>query len=430
MSAIKLYPYQKRWLLDRSRFKISMQARQTGKSFTTTLEIVDRCFEAEVNKTKQRWVMLSRGERQAKELIDEGIKAHCKAYSLGFESLEYEWKSSEATYKALEVVLPNGSRITALPANPDTARGFSANVYLDEFAFHQDSRKIWSALFPVISNGYDIRITSTPNGKGNRFFDLMTANDQLWSRHVTDIYTAVAEGLPRDIEELKRALNDDDGWAQEYELQWLDEASAWLSYDLINGCEHEAAGIPENYQGGKCFIGNDIGRRNDLWVAWIWEVVGDCLWCREVRTLKRASFAEQAANLDELIETYNPVRVCMDQTGLGEGQVEATQLRHGKYRIEGVLFTSSSKQHLANSIKQAFEDRKTRIPLGDVPLRTDLHKVRKITTPLGNIRFDADSDSNGHADRFWAAALGIYAAGSQKRVIMPDFGVENNLLAY
>ena len=34
-----LYPYQKAWLEDDSRFKIGMFARQTGKTFTTTLEI-------------------------------------------------------------------------------------------------------------------------------------------------------------------------------------------------------------------------------------------------------------------------------------------------------------------------------------------------------------------------------------------------------
>ena len=39
--AIALYPYQRAWLADKARFKIGMFARQTGKTFTTTLEIVD-----------------------------------------------------------------------------------------------------------------------------------------------------------------------------------------------------------------------------------------------------------------------------------------------------------------------------------------------------------------------------------------------------
>jgi len=114
--AVPLYLYQQRWLLDRSRFKIGMFARQTGKTFTTTLEIVDRCFAAEIEGRKERWVILSRGERQAREAIREGIIPHAKAYGLALSAREVDWKGEEATYKALEVSLPKGSRITALPA--------------------------------------------------------------------------------------------------------------------------------------------------------------------------------------------------------------------------------------------------------------------------------------------------------------------------
>jgi len=186
--------------------------------------------------------------------MDEGVKKHCRAYNLAVQEIEGEFKgSSGERFTMLDVVLPGGSKITALPANPDTARGFSANVFLDEFAFHQDSRKIWTALFPVISNGWKLRITSTPNGKGNKFYELMTDKKlaDIWSRHTVDIHTAVADGLPRDIEQMRAALNDEDAWAQEFELQWLDEASAWLSYELINDVEHDQAGGRSCTPGGR-----------------------------------------------------------------------------------------------------------------------------------------------------------------------------------
>ena len=328
--AVPLHGFQRRWFLDRSRFKIGMFARQTGKTFTTTLEIVDDCFEAFARGERRRWVILSRGERQAKEAMDEGVKVHAKAYQMAFEENEYEVEGAgDVRYKALEVTLPGGSRITALPANPDTARGFSASVFLDEFAFHHDSRAIWKALFPVISAGHRIRVVSTPNGKGNKFYELMTADDaEAWSRHTVDIHQAVADGLPRNIEELRAGIADEDAWAQEYELQWLDEASSWLGYDLILGVESDLAGDPDVYQGGPCFIGNDIARRNDLWVAWVWEQVGDTFWTREIVTLKNASFSEQEDRLHELMVRYNPVRLVMDQTGMGEKPVEDAQRRY------------------------------------------------------------------------------------------------------
>jgi len=411
--AVPLHAYQRRWFLDQARFKAGMFARQTGKTFTTTLEIVDDCFQHALRGQRTRWIILSRGERQAKEAMDEGVKPHCKAYDLGIRELAYEWQGDEGKHSALEVELPHGTRITALPANPDTARGFSANVFLDEFAIHKDSRSIWGALFPVISKGaLKLRVTSTPKGRGNKFYEIMTSGDGVWSRHVVDIYQAVSDGLDRDIEALRAGLNDADLWAQEYELQWLDEASAWLAYDLINAVEHPEAGDPSCYGGGPTYIGNDIAARRDLWVAWVWERVGDVLWTREIRTLRRASFAEQDGVLDELFERYNPVRIAMDQTGIGEKPVEDAKRRYGEYRVEGVQFTAANKHLLATIGKQGFEDRKVRIPMGDVELRADLHKLRKVVTPAGNVRFDAESDEAGHADRTWACFLGQYAAAT------------------
>lgn len=410
--ALALYPYQRAWLADRSRFKIGMFARQTGKTFTTTLEIVNDCFEAEAAGKRARWVILSRGERQAREAIETGVKRHIEAYGAACEVIEGRDGTGDVAVNKLEVVFPGGSRITALPANPDTARGFSANVFLDEFAFHQDSHAIWRALFPVTRKGWRLIVTSTPNGKGNKFYELMTdaSLDAVWSRHSIDIYRAVADGLPLDIPAFRAAMNDEDSWAQEFELQWLDEASAWLPYDLIDGAEHPQAGNPENYTGGPCYVGVDIGARNDLFVIVVLEQVGDVLWTREIITRQRVKFAEQDALLDAVFNDFKVLRGCMDQTGMGEKPVEDAQRRHGSSRVEGVLFTGPAKLTMATIGKNAFEDRKLRIPQGDNALRADLHKLKKITGPTGSPRFVAESDAAGHADRTWALFLALNAA--------------------
>jgi phage FluMu gp28-like protein len=316
--------------------------------------------------------------------------------------------------------------------------------------------KIWAALFPVISAGWKLRVVSTPNGKGNKFYELMTdaGLDGTWSRHTVDIYQAVADGLPRDIAELKGGLNDEDAWAQEYELQWLDEASAWISYELIDGCESDqcvlgplsastereqsktretlsglgftaatmqpryvplqVVGASPTHQGGACFVGVDIAARNDLFVIWVIEAVGDVYWTREIIARRRISFAEQDALLDDVFDRYRIVRCCMDQTGLGEKPVEDAQRRHGSSRVEGVIFTGPNKMILATHGKQAFEDRKIRIPMGDRDLRQDLHKLQKVTGPTGAPRFIAESDAGGHADRAWACFLALNAAAGRQ----------------
>ena len=400
--ALPLYPYQRRWVQDESRFKIAMFARQCGKTFTSTLELALDCARADAAGQRRRWVILSRGERQAREAMNEGVKLHLQALQAGYQAYDYEW---QAGIRALEVELPGGSKITALPANPDTARGFSANVLLDEFAFHQDSRAIWKALFPVISKpGLKLRVISTPNGKGNKFYELMTGKDDGWSRHSTDIYQAVADGLPRDIEELRRGAGDPDLWAQEFELQWLDGASAWLDYDLIDSCDHPDAG-------GPCFVGVDIasGRGRDLFVVWVLELVGDVLWTREVIADNTIGPLQQPEVLAGVFARYRVLRACMDQTGMGETPVALAQRRHGAHRVEGVLFTAPNKLALATLGKARFEDRRLRIAASP-EVRADLHTLPKVSGPTGAPRFVADSDGSGHADRAWACFLALSAA--------------------
>lgn len=407
--ALPLYPYQRRWVQDDARFKIGMMARQCGKTFTSTLELALDCVRAEAAGQRRRWVILSRGERQAREAMNEGVKLHLAALAAGFKAYDYDW---EPGIRALEVELPGGSKITALPANPDTARGFSANVLLDEFAFHQDSRAIWKALFPVISKpGLKLRVISTPNGKGNKFYELMTGTDDGWSRHRVDIYQAVAEGLPRDIDELRRGAGDPDLWMQEFELEWLDAASAWLDYDLIDSCDHADAGRPELYQGGPCYVGVDIasGRGRDLFVVWVLEQVGDVFWTREVIADNTIGPLQQPEVLADVFRRYRVMRACMDQTGMGETPVALARQRHGATRVEGVLFTTANKLTLATTGKARFEDRRIRIA-ATPEIRADLHKLRKVSGPTGAPRFVADSDSAGHADRAWACFLALNAA--------------------
>lgn len=67
---------------------------------------------------------------------------------------------------------------------------------------------------------------------------------------------------------------------------------------------------------------------------------------------------------------------------------------------------------MAYNLRTNFEDKTIYIP-SEHEIREDLHSVRRIITASNNIRFDADSDeSTGHADRFWALALALYACST------------------
>lgn len=447
---LNLYDYQKRWLADKARFKHGRWSRQSGKSFIATLGAVDDCFSR-----RTEWLFLSRGERQSKKLIAEA-KRHMIAYSVAAEEIESEWREKENIYKMLELRFPNGSAIYGLPANPDTARGWSANVLLDEFAFHPDSRAIWTALYPTITRGYKLQVLSTPNGKNNKFFEL--ESNERFSHHVVTLYDAVAGGLELrgedgqliTPEELIAAMGDREAAAQEYLVQYIDEATAFISYDLITEGENPDLDVEPAWAGRlrghaedayalvkahnemaaaqllehakeaylaipfahDLYVGMDIGRRRDLTVIWIDEKRERRAHAVAIITLSRAPFYQQWFVLQVLLSHQKVRRFCGDQSGLGMNLVENAQLKFGS-KVEGIDFTPANKEILATNLKQSLEDHRRVFP-ADRTVRESLHSVKRYATATGHFRFDAErTDEIGHADHFWAAALAEHAANGR-----------------
>lgn len=415
-----LLPYQKKWINDKSRFKIGMFARQTGKTFSTTFEIVLDVLWHESNNNFTQWVILSRSERQAQEAMLNGVYKHLLLYKNLLKNKGIDFKYNE---KKLEVEFSNGSRINALSSNPNTARGFSANVYLDEFAFHHDSSQIWKGVFPVISNGYKIRITSTPNGMHNMFYNLINDQSGLWSKHIVDIYQATSLGLNRDIDEIRKAIKDPQAFEQEYELKWIDESSSWIPYELILSAEIDDC---SNYQNNLCFIGVDIGRINDLFVAVVIEKIWEILFVREIVERKSASFSEQDFIIDKLMKSYRVCKIYVDKTGIGLKPFEDYQRKYGSMKVQGIHFTSQEKYNLALTAKQKFIERLIKIPNNNYNLRADLHSVRKTINNNNTPKFIVAGETDGHADRAWALFMAISASETPEFVVDYQSTEEDN----
>jgi phage FluMu gp28-like protein len=462
--AVPLTEYQRNWVLDKSRFKIGVLTRQGGKSFEAALEAVD---DGMAHKTM--WVILSVGERQSKEVINK-CAMHARAYGLAIQELESDFIVDKDTkYKQLEIVLPDGTRIIGLPANPDTARGWSANIILDEFALHRDSREIWKALFPTVTRGYKIRVISTFKGKINKFYELFFGAPTLqsyngkdyefkgekggWSKHFVNIYQAVEMGLelkddkgkPCDPEDLRLALNDDDAWAEEYECIPSDEVSAFLTHELISSCEDVRAdaspvwadmlikAAETNYIEfkrskiepplpldilsnvvflGELYAGMDIGRKRDLSVIWLDQKIQNVLHPVAVIELKRQPFFVQKQVLHTILAIKEMRRACVDETGIGAQLCEGAQDVYGSTKVEGITFTPESKETLAVGLKHNLEDRGSVLPASHT-VRNSLHSVKKYATTTKHFRFDAErTEATGHADHFWAKALVVQAASS------------------
>jgi phage FluMu gp28-like protein len=409
-------PYQRKWLLDPSQFKIGLWARQTGKDFTCAAEAALDCSL----HGHKHWLIVACGERQALESLR---KAREWTYLISALSRRHRRPRVSFKENANEISFENGSRITALPARPETIRGYSANIILTEFAFHEDPDAVWKAVYPSVSNPMRggqkrLRIITTPAGHGNLFHQLWSAQDNhlFWRQSVT-IHDAVAQGLSMNIAQLRAGMTDAEAWAQEYECHFVDQSSVLLPYSLLEKCESaDATEFPSDLSrcSGDLFIGIDFGRKQDLTACWVLERVGHEFWTREVLTLERMSTPAQANLLRARL--HRARRVCLDYTGAGIGLGDMLSEEFGTWspssphgRIELCSFTPALKQELFPRLRASLERGQLWLP-ASAPIREDLHSLHRVVSPNGSISYRATHSADGHSDRATALALALRAA--------------------
>lgn len=444
MTALSTYfmANQIAYLRDQSRLKIRKKSRRIGATYVQAYE--DMLDSARADNPIDCWFS-SADESAAKEYI-RYVAMWSRIFNIAATDLGEIVISKNDDIRAFTVEFATGKRINALSSNPKAFRSKGGKLVLDEFAFHADQEEMWKAARPIITWGFPARILSTFNGKGNRYYRMVSEAEKAiaagrkpqWSLHTTTIVDAVNDGLAdrilgRKLTDAERqawldgereSCGDEDTWQQEYMCNPVDEASAWLPWELIVSCESADAGpifgndvanddiltVARSLAGvpGQFYLGWDVARTRDGSVMWLDQLIGDVAWSRVVVRLKKKTFAAQLEIFDMLMSAFDVRRACIDKTGLGMPIVEEAQRRWGEYRVEGITFTGEVKQHLATYGKQLFEDKRVRIPVSR-DIRDSHHAVRKMTTVAGNPRFDADRNEAGHADEFWAHMLALHA---------------------
>lgn len=421
MSYKHFLPYQIRWLNDNSKIKIWEKSRRIGATYVQSFEDVQDCLNKKVPAV---WFS-SADESAAKEYID-----YCEMWVRYFHAIAknkgVEVIDNDKDIKALVIEFKNGTKIHALSSNPKGFRSKGGKVVLDEFAFHNNPEELWKAARPCVTWGYPLRILSTHNGQNclyYKFIEQVNKGQLNWSLHKTPIQVAVSEGLvdkiyqrPTTKEEQEAWMQnekdncfDEYTWLQEYCCIAVDEACAFLPYELISTCEMDDVLKPLSELQHDFYVGVDIGRKKDLTVIWVLEKLENIKYTRLVIELNKMPFPKQEEILHEILSHKLFRRDCQDSTGIGMQMAENAQIKFGKFRVEGVTFTNRVKEDLAYRLRTEFENKTVFIPKSH-DIREDLHSVRRITTASHNIRFDADHSENGHADRFWALALALHAA--------------------
>ena len=431
-----LLPYQTRWVEDRAGLKVIEKARRIGISWAEAYDAVQHARSPRSagggNVYYQAYNLeMTRGFiRDCAHWVQE-LQGGAGAPGAPGESPAGD---DPRSLHAFRIVFASGHEILAMTSAPRTfrSRGRPGDLAIvDEAAFVNDLGQVLKAALAFRLWGGRAHVISTHNGEANPFATLcrdLREGARPGSLHRVTLREALGEGLFRRICEEK-----DQPWSAAAEAAWEAElraeyghhaaeeldcipsagAGAWLAWDAIRACEDDRAGDPTAFAGGAAAIGVDVARRRDLWVAAVLESVGDVLWLRELVVERGIPFSQQRAIVGDLAARYRPLRIAVDQTGMGEAVVEQLQEDLGRTMVDGVLMTGPRRLDTATALRQAVEDRRLRIPAeGD--LRRDLHAVRAEAGPTGAPRLLAErTGTDGHADRFWALALACAAiAGS------------------
>ena len=215
-----LYPYQVRWITEPSRFALCVKSRQIGFSHATAAAVV---LGALVYGRPQ--IVLSASQGLSDEVLD---KARRHAQLLA--RLGYPGADRFTTNSATEIAWANGGRIIALPASPRTARSFTGDVWLDEFAYHLDPEGIRDAAFPIAVRGdWRLRVFSTPNGAKGLFYDLARKSAKGWAVHRVTLDDAIAEGVPIERAAAYALANNNERLIRQwYRCEFLEDAEGAL----------------------------------------------------------------------------------------------------------------------------------------------------------------------------------------------------------
>lgn len=421
-------PYQTAWVTDGSRLKLMEKSRQIGMSWATAYATVERTGSSAARH--DQWVS-SRDDLQARLFVED-----CKLWATALDTVTKDLgtQAIDDQKNAAHVLqFKNGKRIYSLSSNADAQAGKRGGRVLDEFALHPDPRKLWAIAYPGITWGGSLELVSTHRGSNNFFNQLIReinegGNPKHISHHKVTLQAALDQGflyklqqmLPHDNEIqamdeaayfdfVRGGCADEESFQQEYMCNPADDDSAFLEYDLITNAEYAQDTHWQHIEGRDLYMGVDVGRKHDLTVLWVVERLGDVLYTRHVERLKNMPKPQQDAIIYPWIAKCR--RVWFDNTGLGIGWVDDAQAKFGAHRIEGINFTTRSKEELAYPVRGRMQDRSVRIP-HDPVIRSDLRSVTKTTTTGGHVRFTAERTPDGHADHFWALALAVGAAAN------------------
>lgn len=401
---IEPYPYQKEFLDSDNRRRLWVAGRQVGKSTALAWLALHRFVMHPGSHT----LIISPTQRQAKELFDVRLKeviSHWLDDSAVMEQVGIVYETKE------EIEGTNGSRIKALPSAA-RIRGFTADTIIVDEAHFIDNEVFVEKLKPMMfTTQGEFILASTPMGRTGYFYSKYGSEN--WATLQTSTYECPAI-LDEDIEEMEDEMTKRQ-FKQEVMGIFGKSENQLIDPELIKACrytpEDSESRFPD-YQGGNIYLGVDIGRKIDPSTFVSVDDYGNVFHAER----KDDYTIPETVNMVRRLHRENGYKkILIDETGIGGGPLD--YLKQDMRNVEGMMFSTNSKQSVYNTLIREMEDDSLVIPDLKLLLR-ELEELEAEETKQGKTSIDHPSDgSDDYAD---ALALAVYAKEGGRNVDPAD----------
>jgi phage terminase large subunit-like protein len=333
-------------------------------------------------------------------------------------------------------VFPNGSTIMFRSADPDSVgRGIESinAVFLDEFGFYDEQPRTLEAIAPSMTSvpNSKLFVVSTPNGKGDEFWRLLTtplAEPEL-ERKLEAIRTEaeppfqIITGSPRLVllnwrevypgdrgflERIKTELNLTEATVrQEYEMEFLSDSEDFIfPMALVRACTGgELESRPDPF--GIYYAGVDVAtssqKNSDYTASVVLRKVEGGFAVAALYRKRSGTSQEHLAAITDQIEARRPIQTTIETNGPGKVWLESLAGLNLPTTLEGFNTSRPTKESLITRLLLAMERGELAIP--DGPITQELLNFKR--DPTGRL----EAAGNSHDDTVMALGLALHSAG-------------------
>ena len=233
-AGFNLDPWQRAFLRAKGNTAV-VAGRRVGKTAVVALKAAHHIAVARDLDVERTVLVIAPSLRQATETTRAARAALAKA----LPDVEF------ASDNKLQIELPWGARLIALPGEASTSRGFTASMAVaEESQSLEHADEIFATIAPTLATtGGPLIVVGTPMDYQDvlySIFEGQAAHDPSWTRF--RIPTRWCPRVSRSFLEEQRRLLGEMIYAREFEAQWSAPTSGMFDRDLL-----DAAVLPQDF---------------------------------------------------------------------------------------------------------------------------------------------------------------------------------------